>query len=164
MGSTRVTGKCWKGQDDGKCRAYRRSGSRRKDSCGFGGASEFLPGSADSADFASPAAFASGGGSRGPLTPQPAKPAQAAPTRATAIKDFVLRKSAAMPKPLQNPLARSRAGTFRRFLDLSPALFQPLEPLTCHFDDILWRRSPIAGPALDRILDREHRKYGFRNA
>lgn len=115
MRDVRFTGKCEKGQDsiderstwEAICRprsnaeedsilTYRSSGSSTKDSCGFGGASEFLPGSAESADLASPAAFALGGGSSGPLTPQPAIPAPAAPISVTISKDFELRRSAAM--------------------------------------------------------------------
>src|SRR4051794_19702713 len=64
--------------------AQRSSGSRTKGSCGFLGASEFLPGSAASADLASPAAFSPGGGSSGPLTPRPEKGSPAAPSKANA--------------------------------------------------------------------------------
>jgi hypothetical protein len=135
-----------------------------KDSCGLGGASEFLPGSAALGNFASPAALAPGGGSSGPLTPQPASPIAAALRKAADINVFELRKSAAMLKSLPNPVSPLLRAPVTEFLDLTAALFQPAKPLTRHFDDVLWRGSPIAGPAFHRILHRQHREYGFCDA
>lgn len=42
--------------------------------------------------------------------------------------------------------------------------FQPLRPGSSHFQHVLWRSSPIALPAFDRIVHAEHRKHSFRDA
>lgn len=148
-----------------------------KSSCGLGGAAEFSPEAPASADLATPSADADGGGSSGPRTPHPAIPAARASAR-TRPKGFASTHFKVCQSQLaiggRIPASASMTGDERivrgtsplvsSVLDLPPVLFQLLEPGPRHFCDVLWRGSPIAGPAFDRIFNGKYRKHGFRDA
>src|SRR5436190_2091592 len=136
-----------------------------KSSCFLGGAAD--PGCvpADSADFDLPDVLS--GESSDPRTPQapsarqtpartrPAtKPLTVDVTRMPFVSDASL-ESGPTAKA-QQPALKGQAPSL--VLALGDLFLQPLTPGACHLADILWRGSPIADPAGNRLFRAQDRE------